>query len=284
LKVFISWSGQTSQRVALVLHDWLPSVIQSIEPYVSSEDIDKGSRWGAEVAKELAESDYGILCVTPTNTQAPWVHFEAGALSKSLDKSRVAPFLFGLERSEIPQGPLVQFQSVLNERSEIWKLVSGLNASCDDRGLDERRLASVFDVWWPKLEAELNSVERDEPPADGGPVRSDQDVLAEILELARNQQKLLSDPIGLLPAGYLRSVLSDIGVRDDGHGSIHPAAFRDLDTRWRTLGRLLADEDVAVANEVRGAIEDLAGPISHIVRNARLARWEDGERTSPHRP
>lgn len=116
MKVFISWSGKTSNAVAVLLKDWLPLVIQSVDPYVSSEDIQSGSRWAAEVASELDQSAIGILCVTAANIDAPWLNFEAGALSKSIDRSRVVPFLFRMNRSDMPDGPLVQFQSVLATR------------------------------------------------------------------------------------------------------------------------------------------------------------------------
>ena len=117
MKVFLSWSGNLSLKITLALRDWLPSVIQAVKPYVSSEDIDKGTRWSTDIAKELESSSYGILCITSANMEAPWVNFEAGALSKAIDKSDVAPFLFNVKRSEV-QGPLLQFQSTVYEKNE----------------------------------------------------------------------------------------------------------------------------------------------------------------------
>ena len=92
MKVFISWSGKRSQALANMLRDWLPNVIQAIKPWMSDVDIDKGSRWSKDIALQLEESKVGIICLTPENLEAPWILFEAGALSKSLEKTYVCPF------------------------------------------------------------------------------------------------------------------------------------------------------------------------------------------------
>ena len=85
MKVFLSWSGQLSKRVAEELRQWLPNVIQALEPWLSSEDIGKGSRWSSHVTSELAASKAGIICVTPDNHNAPWLNFEAGAISNNVE-------------------------------------------------------------------------------------------------------------------------------------------------------------------------------------------------------
>ena len=74
LKVFLSWSGELSQRSAQILREWIPSVIQAVDPYLSSEDIDKGARWSTDIAKELEASGFGILCITEDNLAAPWIN------------------------------------------------------------------------------------------------------------------------------------------------------------------------------------------------------------------
>ena len=94
MKVFISWSGQPSKRLGEALRDWLPGVLQLVTPYFTPSDIEKGTLWSTDIAKELSESQVGILCVTRDNIHSDWLLFEAGALSKSLEKSHVCPVLF----------------------------------------------------------------------------------------------------------------------------------------------------------------------------------------------
>ena len=197
MKVFLSWSGEVSHRVALVLRDWLPSVIQSLEPYVSSEDIEKGARWSTDIAKELEKSSYGILCITKENMDAPWLNFEAGALSKSVEKGRVTPYLFGLKRSEVKPGPLLQFQSALAERDETLKLLQGLNIAHEPPLLEDARLVTVFDVWWPRLQHALAAIPESSSSDSHDPKNSvhknpiTPEIVEEILVLLRQQQRLL---------------------------------------------------------------------------------------------
>lgn len=200
MKVFLSWSGVRSHKVALVLRDWLPSVIQEIEPYVSSEDIDKGARWSTDIAKELEDSTFGILCVTRENIDAPWLIFEAGALSKTMDKSFVSPFLFDIKRSEV-DGPILQFQSTIFEKEDLQKLVNTLNKACEKERLSPERLNKAFEVWYPTLEEELN-VLKDKPEAEEdkseGALKDAhaQEILEEILDLSRSNQKLIRNSEG----------------------------------------------------------------------------------------
>ena len=203
MKVFLSWSGSRSHKVALVFREWLPSVIQEIVPYVSSEDIDKGARWSTDISQELSDSKFGILCVTRENISAPWLTFEAGALSKTMDKAFVSPFLFDVKRSEV-DGPILQFQSTIFEQDDLLKLVTTLNKACDKDGLAPERLNKAFTVWYPTLEKELENL-RDKVPAEGNSeedselqTRDAREILEEVLENSRINQKLIRNQDGAL--------------------------------------------------------------------------------------
>ena len=179
---------------------------------MSSEDIDKGARWSSDIAGELQDSRFGILCVTPENREAPWLMFEAGALSKSIETGHVSPFLVGVKRAEVT-GPILQFQSTLFEHDDVLKLMRTINGACGESGIDDLRLEQAFEVWWPGLEGSLKAIAATLNPRPAAPQvvpsRSAADILEELLDLSRSSVRLLSSPMELLPPDYLRSLMSD---------------------------------------------------------------------------
>lgn len=142
----------------MILRDWLPAVLHSLEPWVSSEDITKGGRWSDEIAAQLGACTFGIICVTPDNAASPWLNFEAGALSRTLPDARVAPFLVGMNPSELA-GPLAQFQVTTVRKAEVRKLLESINESMHPDGIAIDRLRKTFDLCWHDLEASLGKLQ-----------------------------------------------------------------------------------------------------------------------------
>jgi hypothetical protein len=109
MKVFISWGGKLSQAVARALHDFLPQILQNLDPWFSTVDIYSGDRWANEIGAKLEECGVGIFVVTADNITRPWLNFEAGAVAKSVTKGKPMPVLFDVKDTEVV-GPLSQFQ------------------------------------------------------------------------------------------------------------------------------------------------------------------------------
>lgn len=217
MKVFISHSGKVSHEIACIFRDWLPSVIQSIKPYVSSEDIDKGRRWSIDIAGELKDSNYGVCIVTKENVHAPWLNFEAGALSKIVNKANVSPFLFDIKGSEIPNNhPLTQFQFTIFEKKDIRKLIHSINNQLDEENkLNDSRINKSFERWWSDLETKLTELKKRNANYIGKIEKDEQpNILEEILELVRNQQRILNSPEKLLPDKHFEKVLSIFHEKD----------------------------------------------------------------------
>ncbi len=184
MKVFISWSDNTSRTVALRLREWIPSVIQSVEPWMSAIDIDAGARWSRSVETQLSDTKFGIICLTKTNTSAPWVLFETGALAKSIEETYVCPYLINLEPSEIPSGPLTQFQAKRATEKETLELLLTINKALGSGALSEEQLKKTFEKWWPDLKAVLDNLTPETTVAN--PARSSESKLDEILETVRD--------------------------------------------------------------------------------------------------
>lgn len=189
MKVFLSWSGEKSLAVAELLREWLPNVIQGLEPWISSNDIEKGARWSTDIAEQLHQARVGIICLTADNLEKPWLLFEAGALSKTLTSSFVCPYLVGIEKSEV-QGPLSLFQLTLANEDDTKRLIHTLNRAQEDLALPESRVNSAFQKWWPDLSKHINDIVGNQI----GPKnrRPESEILSEILDLVRSQGRILS--------------------------------------------------------------------------------------------
>ena len=155
MKVFISWSGERSKYIAESLRTWLPKVIQAVEPWMSQEDIGPGMRWSHEIASELEASTFGLICITPENQSNPWIMFETGALSKTLEQTFVCPYLYDIQASEL-SGPISQFQALVSSRDGTLKILKSLNQALGKKSLAQEELEEIFDVWWPRLERKLS--------------------------------------------------------------------------------------------------------------------------------
>ena len=155
MKVFISWSGDRSKKLANELKEFLSSVFQSAKVWMS-QDMDPGIRWSQQLNDELETSRLGVLCLTPENLNAPWLLFEAGSLAKSATQSKVVPYCLGLRSTDIPS-PLAQFQVADADENGTRRLVQSLNSTLESP-LGETQLSRAFDAWWPQLKSQIEVI------------------------------------------------------------------------------------------------------------------------------
>jgi hypothetical protein len=162
MKVFISWSGSKSQKMAEQLRKWLPYIIQPVKPFLSSGDIRKGARWSDVLSQELKDTRYGIICITRQNIISPWLNFEAGALSKLIGQSCVSPLLFDVEPSKL-QGPLSQFQATVFDEhgDDFFGLISSINNNLPaEQQVPPDILRDTYYKWWPDLSADIKDASK----------------------------------------------------------------------------------------------------------------------------
>ena len=209
MKVFVSWSGELSKKIAEELKKWIPCIIQSATVFYSSEDIEKGERWNTKVLSELEETNYGIVCLTQENINAPWINFEAGALAKNITQSKVLTLLINLQPSEV-NGPLSTFQATtISSKEDFWKLIKGINNS-SEVSVDEKILETSYNALWETINNDINKIISEYRPADikkeKNSVGQSSQVIEELVQLVRSQNMLLNTPQALLPPEYIRQL------------------------------------------------------------------------------
>jgi hypothetical protein len=189
MNVFISWAGTTSKAMALLLRKYLPAMLQGLKVFMSKGDIASGDRWPVRLGEELAQSNFGILCLTPLSAQSHWLIFEAGALTK-LPEGRACGLLHGMKPGDVTW-PLAQFQHKSFEPEQFKELIHDLNHLMATP-LPAETVDLIFEQWWPKIEKEVAELPADPPPADHSQGRSTGEMLEEVLSLVRGLARVVS--------------------------------------------------------------------------------------------
>lgn len=224
MKIFLSWSGAHSRAVAAALNDWLKRIIQATKPFYSP-DIEKGANWSNELDAALEGTRFGIICLTPDNLASPWIHYEAGALSKTSD-ALIWTYLHGVEPGNV-RPPLGKFQHTIANQDDTLLLLRSINKRLADTGgdsLSDKILEEDFIDRWPKLEEKLKIAESFSDKylqATSTTVldktRNDREILQEVLELLRAQQRQFSSSHSL-PSQFIFDHPRKITVHHNAEG------------------------------------------------------------------
>lgn len=188
LKIFISWSGLLAQGVTTALKSWLPELLD-VEPWASHEDIDAGSRWGQDITTQLDASSFGVIVVTATNQHAPWLNFEAGALSKRFGteaKTYVAPVLVDLASSTDVTGPVAQFQMNRLDKPGMENVIKTITKVV---AADWTYVGKRFERSWDEFNAAIEEVKAAASNIAKVPSRTPDDLLKEILATVRDLRR-----------------------------------------------------------------------------------------------
>jgi hypothetical protein len=69
--------------------------------------------------------------------------FEAGAISRTVEKARICPVLFDIEPTDV-EGPLARFQATTFSEDEIFRLLTTINSNAGDGAVKPELLARAF--------------------------------------------------------------------------------------------------------------------------------------------
>lgn len=212
MKVFVSWSGERSRRVAELLREWLAGVIQRLDIWISL-DLDRGSTWFSEINEAISAVEVGIVCLTKENLNAPWILFEAGALARGISSNRVCTVLIDLEAKSISD-PLAQFNHTKPSKEDMYKLVKTLNHRLGIDALKDEVLNNVYTLHWPLFEEKYNVI-ISETKEGSIPQKSEADLMQDILTKVSSLEKRLNrsitvNPIADVTGSFLNSDMNSI--------------------------------------------------------------------------
>lgn len=130
MNVFLGWSGTYAQQIAEALKQALDQLVgpgpdspAALRTWLSTTDIDSGSRWWEALHQALGEADHGIVVITQDAVFSSWLPHEMGALSRQGVTLHLV--LADTPPALVPE-PLKGIQYVTTSREHISRLISAI--------------------------------------------------------------------------------------------------------------------------------------------------------------
>jgi hypothetical protein len=166
--VFISWTKPLGLRIARQLRTFLKSQVPGIDFFVSQDDLIPGQPWRAGLERRLQEDSLGILVITPAALTAPWIFYEAGAISAKADAA-IVPLLFDVPAARLKE-PIGAYQSLPYSEDSILRIIGmlqGLDGELS-KGLEKRKPRG-FSAGWKQFNSEIQKLLGEDLRFDRGP-------------------------------------------------------------------------------------------------------------------
>lgn len=156
VRVFLSWSGESSKQVANALKDGMRRLSDRLEPWLS-EDLQPGAEWASMLVPQIKKASLAVLCLTRRNVGAAWIAFETGAYYSSRLRKAVVPYLLDIEPADLTF-PLGLFQSVTADWQGTKSMFIRVGQLVDlpAPAVEERFARDI----WPELRDQLTLIQR----------------------------------------------------------------------------------------------------------------------------
>lgn len=162
-QLFISWSGEKGKKVADLIYDWIDRIYENAKANVFlSTRIEPGRQGFSEIMSALEHCTKGFFIMTRERVNSPWIHFEAGAISKAKDTNWVIPIYVDINRETLGSGPLSEFQSnysfCYNDLDElIFWIGNELEwRQCDSYSDNRKKILEEFEKKVDELKSEIS--------------------------------------------------------------------------------------------------------------------------------
>jgi hypothetical protein len=133
----------------------LPKIIKDVQPILSTE-FQKGTEWSGLLLRDLKEASTGIVFLTPENMDAPWIHFEAGALATAVGNrgGDLFTYCYDFDPSRLA-GPLSAYHSTIATKEDTRRLILDVCTALHRKRPDE----GTYSAWWVDLEKALDNIQ-----------------------------------------------------------------------------------------------------------------------------